>query len=725
MSIQTPAMNKPCGCRGACDCSTNICKPSGSSGLLRPQFFAGQLLTEEDLQDLVQYVVDKQRLQNRYLHGDGVVCGLTVKCEANERKVSVSLGYALDCCGNDIVVPCDEEVDILQLVDELLRARHGKSCEQLHIPDEQELDNDMQPRAAEGGAAEASYVDEPPVHTYGLYLRYCEQPTAHVAPYAFDEPCSDSRCEPSRVIESYSFELRCPTKDDRGPSLSDLLCHRRKALGKYRTIAARCVHALATLEAGARITLKGQTLKDPGDLPTQLRAATQEIPGELTGDAVDKINAALAIAFRAMRFLKDENRAVLPALVNNLKSKLKLVGELPAVVKKLLEARIVALDAASASGFEGWARLTGEHLSKEMVHAALLDLESAREALLKAHTLGDICLERALRRSLSRISLRSFIDSGAVDSGQLVPLIRETQSRIREQAEIVCRAIALVTRQWTCNALLPPCPPCDDPAVLLAHVDVQECKVDRVCNLPRRTVISGPALNHWFCDFRLLHCLLEKFCCPSEQDRYRALQHIIKSKAEQREAWKQRPELVEPSVVASSNADAWHKLHANVTAEDRDRFAVIAPPDGLADLDEDNPLVNHAVDFTLAGDAGHPGPNLGPMLAAVRSLDVSDLIANASRPDASSAATETQDAASSPDESQTETVSLSAAAIGEMIEERAKVIATEVAKDIVASSLKKTTRKKTPRKKTAKKKATKKKATKKKPPKKAAKKASD
>ena len=52
----------------------------GLQCLCRPRFFAGQLLTEEDLNRLDHYIVEKNKLHNRYLHGWGVVCGLEVVC---------------------------------------------------------------------------------------------------------------------------------------------------------------------------------------------------------------------------------------------------------------------------------------------------------------------------------------------------------------------------------------------------------------------------------------------------------------------------------------------------------------------------------------------------------------------------------------------------------------------------------------------------------------------
>jgi hypothetical protein len=42
------------------------------------------------------------REHNKYLHGWGVVCGLTVNCEPKRRSVLINPGYALDCNGNVI-----------------------------------------------------------------------------------------------------------------------------------------------------------------------------------------------------------------------------------------------------------------------------------------------------------------------------------------------------------------------------------------------------------------------------------------------------------------------------------------------------------------------------------------------------------------------------------------------------------------------------------------------
>jgi hypothetical protein len=82
----------------------------------RPRFFAGQLLSEAELNGELDYVLAKQRLHNRYLHGLGTVCGLEVVCSNCPGQVVVKPGYAIDPCGNDIIVCQDQQFDVLKAI---------------------------------------------------------------------------------------------------------------------------------------------------------------------------------------------------------------------------------------------------------------------------------------------------------------------------------------------------------------------------------------------------------------------------------------------------------------------------------------------------------------------------------------------------------------------------------------------------------------------------------
>ena len=77
--------------------TTDPCTPCPACGglecLCRPRFFAGQLLTEADLNRLDHYIVAKNKLHNRYVHGWGVACGMEVLCRACGAQVVVRAGY--------------------------------------------------------------------------------------------------------------------------------------------------------------------------------------------------------------------------------------------------------------------------------------------------------------------------------------------------------------------------------------------------------------------------------------------------------------------------------------------------------------------------------------------------------------------------------------------------------------------------------------------------------
>lgn len=60
-------------------------------------------MTAEDLSLEQEYFREKLKRHNRYLHGFGVVFGLNVSRRPSE--VIISSGLALDCVGNELVVP--------------------------------------------------------------------------------------------------------------------------------------------------------------------------------------------------------------------------------------------------------------------------------------------------------------------------------------------------------------------------------------------------------------------------------------------------------------------------------------------------------------------------------------------------------------------------------------------------------------------------------------------
>jgi hypothetical protein len=76
---------------------------SNPAPLERVNFFAGKLLTADDLSQEQTYHLDRYRRHNRFLHGWGIVSGLGVSV-ADDSTLTVDPGLAVDCAGNELAV---------------------------------------------------------------------------------------------------------------------------------------------------------------------------------------------------------------------------------------------------------------------------------------------------------------------------------------------------------------------------------------------------------------------------------------------------------------------------------------------------------------------------------------------------------------------------------------------------------------------------------------------
>jgi hypothetical protein len=116
-------------------CSCPACL--GLQCLERPRYISGQLLTETDLNSEQEYMLAKQRLHNRYLHGTGIVCGLQVTCSTTAGAVTIESGYAIDPCGNDIIVCNTHDFPVIQRIQDCEKARKRQrkgNCDPLVSP---------------------------------------------------------------------------------------------------------------------------------------------------------------------------------------------------------------------------------------------------------------------------------------------------------------------------------------------------------------------------------------------------------------------------------------------------------------------------------------------------------------------------------------------------------------------------------------------------------------
>jgi hypothetical protein len=161
-SSYAPAKDNGSCCPPVCaDCGLLEC-------LCRPRFFAGQLLTEQDLNRLDAYVRAKNRLHTLQLHGYGVVNGLEVRCEPCGSGVVVTTGYAISPCGDDIIVCCDTSVDVCALI---------KKC--------RPVDDTCRPFAGTAAKDCAELIED-----WVLAIRYTENPARGVAALRMGPTCS-------------------------------------------------------------------------------------------------------------------------------------------------------------------------------------------------------------------------------------------------------------------------------------------------------------------------------------------------------------------------------------------------------------------------------------------------------------------------------------------------------------------------------------------------------
>jgi hypothetical protein len=150
---------------------------TNSPGIERPSYFHGQMLTARDFADEQDYFRQKLRRHNRLLHGWGVVCGLRVTPAKDGCAVMVSPGYALDPCGDEILV--EEEAPL---------SLPSQGCETA---------DEVSRRRTETAIC--------PDGVWYVAVRHAEVPT-QVVPVLGESGETDGM-EPSRVRETYELRV--------------------------------------------------------------------------------------------------------------------------------------------------------------------------------------------------------------------------------------------------------------------------------------------------------------------------------------------------------------------------------------------------------------------------------------------------------------------------------------------------------------------------------------
>jgi hypothetical protein len=495
----------------------------------------------------------KNRLHNRFLFGSGVVCGLKVKpnpCDCGQ--VVVEPGYALDCCGNDIIVACPQPLDINKMVRELkpkllkgydcgepcLKAATGTSATASSSTDSSTTD--AQAEGAKGNGSAANSQDT--ARKYCLYLDYCEQLTDPVSPYGGGSSCGGATlCEPTRVHEGFKFELRCPPKEDCEPCICEALnqcldtdTERAvvSAAGLLRQFATTSLDALRQINRGITPRFSIEELRESVRALEKAVHVEPMTESHVKALAIRLRNAAVAYApvlhqkfewkeslkeslkesyiheihgmlEEAKRILHGNRTKLTDRLWNTFAGALDLVvDELPDLVKK----RIRSLELEETPVYSLEIQL--------LIHGAVVTPQYLSSCLAATRNLSAWLDERmeqagqlpASGRIQKKLPAPISVVSESLNFMELYPVAEETLRVVNDTEKF--------QKDCECNALLPPCCSCTDTSVLIACITVQDCCVKEICNLNRKFVLSPTAVRYWIPEIQELGRSIEEYCCP-------------------------------------------------------------------------------------------------------------------------------------------------------------------------------------------------------------------
>ncbi|MEU5641241.1 hypothetical protein [Streptomyces milbemycinicus] len=510
-------MRTDCGCGCGGDATS-------TSAFVRPRFFAGQLLTEDDLSLLVEYTTAKRRLHNRSLYGPGVICGLGVSCDpCGGGTVAVHPGHALDCAGNDIVVPCTERVDVPALVRERRISGLGVDCGD-------NCDND----------------DDDGGRRYGLYVRYQESSVEPVAPYATEEPCPSPGCVPSRIQEGFRFVIGCDDFEDHRhnpgtrllASLGDLARADRARIRDRRLGMYVDPLLVASLGTGRTFRFDAADARRYATAFAWLRANAggEGPPPPPTAREMTEHVRALAAAIARFdtydpagreQLVKDypdlatarEARGVLGTACERLKGA-DLEAAWPDPLRRTIAHAVVTETAARVvpEGGDPDAPLEVRMLAQgtPLGHALRVefraDIGLIREWLLGRLDQAADLADCALRTEVAAIDVPPLLPPPPPDSTEKATVAEVQQ--IAEAAAALSTAVSRFLTDAACATLNPPCGDSADTDVLLAHLELDGCDVVRVCSATREQVLpGGSAYGEWLPKLYRLRELAERVCC--------------------------------------------------------------------------------------------------------------------------------------------------------------------------------------------------------------------
>lgn len=521
------------GCRGTgCGCDSATTMRSGSGlpqrkAFARPTFFAGQLLTEDDLEDLAGYITAKDRLHNRFLVGSGVVCGLEVRCHPRDpSKVVVTSGYALDCCGADVFVPCDVDVDLLSLISALPRDHacldpcppiEAKSSppDDLSTASSANAGQDANGSLARHGqSATTKSTAASAARRYMLAVEYHEDRAQPAMTYAVTGG-TEPNCEPTRIMEGYRFVIRCElqscppvTMISRLETCLGISCA-KDGTETEPTLRQRVSDALDMARNIPSLVLSG----DP-DAPAKALFTTQALGTQKRRNALNdpvalrqEVAQTTAALFHADTF--NAAREHLPAVLEATQELLRKEA-----VEGLEASRYRAMATTLQNCLDTIGAASGPTELDDTARLLALGVPAGRtmqdEYAAKLRELHKWLILRYEQLASRNCALPCELGSVRIDATQPETLI--------SAAKVILHALGQLLVDCLCSAMNPPCPTCCDVAIPLAQVTVEGCNVVEICAGIREHVLTGPNLRYWSPTLANLDSMLKAFCCVDVSD---------------------------------------------------------------------------------------------------------------------------------------------------------------------------------------------------------------
>ena len=215
----------------------------------------------------------EKKLHNRYLHGWGVACGLEVLCNPCKGFVTVTPGYALSPCGDDIVVCREEAVNVCDLVKQCRDQRQWDcdpawpqpqpDCDQdqpwvLYICYDEKPSRGITALRGGSGAACCSRCSCGGSSSCGCG---CHGKSASQTKNSYQSKQSRAlpQCEPTVTCEGYTFQIRKLPPRTRGLDL-----------GKMINGITTCVRELAELKQALEVSASAMTLSKANAIREEL-----------------------------------------------------------------------------------------------------------------------------------------------------------------------------------------------------------------------------------------------------------------------------------------------------------------------------------------------------------------------------------------------------------------------------------------------------------------------